>query len=96
MDAQPISVSQSLHQVGTLRWPGRENLWLDPGGLFILGGKRDGDLRRLARFSERNRGPAETTTGHAGTDHTAIAADLAGDVDHDVEFFAGDFEVVAQ
>jgi hypothetical protein len=63
---------------------------------FRIRGQGGGDFRGLAGFAEGDGGAAEAAAGHARADHAALAADLAGDFDHDVEFGAGDLEVVAQ
>ena len=61
---------------------------LDAGGFFILGREGLGNVRCLAGFAEGDGGAAEAAAGHAGTDDATVAADLAGDLDHDVEFLA--------
>lgn len=65
-------------------------------GLFVFRGEGCGDFRCFTGFAESDGGAAESAAGHAGTDDTALPAYFAGDIDHDIEFLAGDIEVIAE
>jgi len=46
--------------------------------------------------AEGDGGAAEAAAGHAGAEDAAFEADFFGEGDHEVEFVAGDLEVIAE
>lgn len=47
-------------------------------------------------FAEGDGGAAEAAAGHAAAKDAMVWSELASEVDHEVEFFAGHLEMIAE
>ncbi len=82
-----------LEEVGAFGGAGGEDDGGDASFGEVLGVHGFADLLGVLCFAEGDSGAAEAAAGHAGAED---AWEGAGDFYHEVEFLAGDFEVVAE
>lgn len=75
---------------------GGEDVRFDSGALLELLAHVLHDILGAVGACEGDGGAAEAATGHAAAEHAAVFTEVPGDLGHDIEFFAGDFEVVTE
>ena len=86
----------ALEQPGAMDRSGGEDLRGVTGLLFVADRKAGPDLAELISAAQGDGRSAEATPSHAGTEHATFETDSVGEFDHEIEFRAGDLEIVAQ